>query len=377
MPGSARRHLLCITGLTPQVVTETLYALYREDPAQLPTDIHVFSTDDGIARARLTLLSDQPGWFRRLCNDYRLPPMRFGPESLHVLHDAHGQPLSDIRDGTDNTAAADTVTEWIRRMTADAADQVHVSLAGGRKTLGFFAGYALSLFGRPQDRLSHVLVNAPYESHPGFFYPTPYSNIIYGQPPDPRPLDSRDALVTLADIPFVRLRHGLPASLLSGRASFSATVQMAQQSLGPPRLEIDVALGRIRAGGINVDLAPVELAFYLWLARRAAAGQPPVSCPPDGAPSDQYAADFLAVYRLVVGTLGDDDRVIQGLRQGMDKNYFERRKSRVNRKLSEALGGAAPAYIIQGFGRRPRTVYGLGLTSGQILVDSQSFRHNA
>jgi CRISPR-associated protein (TIGR02584 family) len=377
MPGSARRHLLCITGLTPQVVTETLYALYREDPAQLPTDIHVLSTDDGIARARLTLLSDQPGWFRRLCNDYRLPPMRFGPESLHVLHDAHGQPLSDIRDGTDNTAAADTVTEWIRQMTADAADQVHVSLAGGRKTLGFFAGYALSLFGRPQDRLSHVLVNAPYESHPGFFYPTPYSDIIYGQPPDPRPLDSRDALVTLADIPFVRLRHGLPASLLNGRASFSATVQTAQQSLGPPRLEIDVALGRIRAGGINVDLAPVELAFYLWLARRAAAGQPPVPCPPDGAPSDQYAADFLAVYRLVVGTLGDDDRVIQGLRQGMDKNYFERRKSRVNRKLSEALGGAAPAYIIQGFGRRPRTAYGLGLTSGQILVDSQPFRNNA
>jgi hypothetical protein len=259
-------------------------------------------------------------------------------------------------------------------MTADAADQVHVSLAGGRKTLGFFAGYALSLFGRPQDRLSHVLVNAPYESHPGFFYPTPYSNIIYGQPPDPRPLDSRDALVTLADIPFVRLRHGLPASLLSGRASFSATVQMAQQSLGPPRLEIDVALGRIRAGGINVDLAPVELAFYLWLARRAAAGQPPVSCPPDGAPSDQYAADFLAVYRLVVGTLGDDDRVIQGLRQGMDKNYFERRKSRVNRALSDALGNAASTYRVQGFGRRPRTAYGLNLTSGQILVENYSDR---
>jgi hypothetical protein len=125
-------------------------------------------------------------------------------------------------------------------------------LAGGRKTLGFFAGYALSLFGRPQDRLSHVLVNPPYESHPGFFNPTPYSDIIYGQPPDPCPLDSRDAIVTLADIPFVRLRHGLPASLLSGRASFSATVQTAQLSLGPPRLEIDAAQGRVRAGGVSV-----------------------------------------------------------------------------------------------------------------------------
>ena len=374
MSGTARRHLLCIAGLTPQVVTETLYAIYREDPARLPTDIHVLSTDDGIARARLTLLSDQPGWFHRLCADYRLPPMRFGPESLHVLHDHQGVPLTDIRDGADNTAAADAVTEWIRRLTADDADQVHVSLAGGRKTLGFFAGYALSLFGRPQDRLSHVLVNAPYESHPGFFYPTPYSDIIYGQPPDPRPLDSRDALVTLADIPFVRLRHGLPASLLSGRASFSATVQMAQQSLGPPRLEIDAAQGQVRAGGVSVDLAPVELAFYLWLARRAVTAQPPVPCPPDGAPSLDYAADFLASYRDIVGTLGDDDRVTQGLRQGMDKNYFERRKSRVNRKLTEALGSGAATYVIQAFGRRPRTAYGLGLSSGQILVENHSHR---
>jgi hypothetical protein len=128
MSECARRHLLCITGLTPQVVTETLYALYREEPAQLPTDIHVLSTDDGIARARLTLLSDQPGWFHRLCADYRLPPMRFGPDSLHVLHNGDGQPLSDIRDGADNASAADMVTEWVRRLTVDDADQVHVSL---------------------------------------------------------------------------------------------------------------------------------------------------------------------------------------------------------------------------------------------------------
>ena len=370
MSECARRHLLCITGLTPQVVTETLYALYREDPAQLPTDIHVLSTDDGIARARLTLLSDQPGWFHRLCADYRLPPMRFGPESLHLLLDWQGLPLTDIRDGADNTAAADAVTEWIRRLTANDADQVHVSLAGGRKTLGFFAGYALSLFGRPQDRLTHVLVNAPFESHPGFFYPTPYSDIIYGQPPDPRPLDSRDAIVTLADIPFVRLRHGLPASLLSGRASFSATVQMAQQSLGPPQLEINPDSGQVRAGGVPVELAPAELAFYLCLVRRTAAGQPPVSCPPEGVPSAEYARDFLVAYRAVVGRLGDDDRVVQGLRQGMDKNYFERRKSRVNRKLAEVLGNAAAMYLIQSFGRRPRTVYGLGMAAGQILVEA-------
>ena len=30
--------------------------------------------------------------------------------------------------------------------------------------MGFYLGYALSLYGRTQDRLSHVLVSSPYES---------------------------------------------------------------------------------------------------------------------------------------------------------------------------------------------------------------------
>jgi CRISPR-associated protein (TIGR02584 family) len=30
-------------------------------------------------------------------------------------------------------------------------------MPGERKTMGFYVGYALSLFGRAQDRLSHVI----------------------------------------------------------------------------------------------------------------------------------------------------------------------------------------------------------------------------
>jgi CRISPR-associated protein (TIGR02584 family) len=41
--------------------------------------------------------------------------------------------------------------------TADPQASLHVSIAGERKTMGFYVGYALSLFGRTQGRLSHVL----------------------------------------------------------------------------------------------------------------------------------------------------------------------------------------------------------------------------
>ena len=60
-------------------------------------------------------------------------------------------------------AVADFITEQVRQITADPAASLHVSIAGGRKTMGFYAGYALSLFGRAQDQLSHVLVSPSFE----------------------------------------------------------------------------------------------------------------------------------------------------------------------------------------------------------------------
>lgn len=362
------RHLLCITGLTPQVVTETVYALYREGPSAIPTHIHLISTAEGIDRARLLLLSDKPGWFEKLRTDHGLPPIQFGLDNLHVLTGADGQPLRDIRNGDDNTAAADGITEWVRKLTLDENSELHVSLAGGRKTLGFFAGYALSLFGRPQDRLSHVLVDAPFESHPEFFYPTPYPHIIFRAGPDQKPLDTQDAGVTLADIPFVRLRHGLPDSLLKGRGSFSGTVRAAQKAIGPARLEFDLASGTVIAGDICLEgLPPAELAYFAWLARRALMGLEPLLCPPDGVPDTGYASEFLAEYRCIVGELGSEDRVMEALGNGMEKGYFERRKSRLNRMLREALGPSASLYEIKAFGQRPRTRFGVRLDPGQIL----------
>ncbi|HWO99012.1 MAG TPA: CRISPR-associated ring nuclease Csm6 [Methylococcus sp.] len=349
-----KKILLAVTGLTPQVVTETLYALYREGKDALPTEIHLLSTSEGVERARLTLLSEEPGWYHRLCRDYGLPDMQFDGSHLHVLEDTEGSPLADIRTECDNMAAADTITDWIRRLTEDDASQLHVSLAGGRKTMGFYAGYALSLYGRPQDRLSHVLVGSPYESHPDFFYPTPCSRIIFTAGTDSRPLDTKAATVTLADIPFVRLRSHLPRALLNVRARFSHVVAAAQSSLIQPGLVIDLSGRRIAAGGIMIPVAPAQLAFLAWFARRRLARLPALGCPVDGVPEPEYAADFLAEYHKIIGAMGDGDRTQQRLRLGMDKSFFEQTKSKLHRRLAEMLGHAASHYLITHDGVRPK-----------------------
>jgi len=137
----------------------------------IPAEVHLITTLEGAKQARLTLLSEDPGWFHRLRQDYGLPEIHFTLDSLHILRDAEGRPLRDIRQVTDNEAIADLITTQVRQLTADPECAVHASVAGGRKTMGFYLGYALSLFGRSQDRLSHVLVSSPFESNRDFFLP--------------------------------------------------------------------------------------------------------------------------------------------------------------------------------------------------------------
>jgi CRISPR-associated protein (TIGR02584 family) len=370
MPGDyPERVLLAVTGLSPQVVTETIYGLaVQRKPPFVPTRVVLLTTVEGAQRARLTLLSHEPGWFRQLRDEYGLPGVRFDEGSIRVLRSGDGEPLGDIRTEADNLAAADQVAESIRSLTQGADTALHVSVAGGRKTLGFFAGYALSLFGREQDRLSHVLVSAPFESHPGFFYPTRTSRVIYTAPPDSRPLDTSQAEVTLADIPFVRLRGLLPARVCEQGGSFAAAVEAARGALETPRLVIDLAGGRVRAGAVEFPLPATEIAFLAWFARRRREGREPLPCPNEGAPEVAYSREYLREYEALGGDL-TESRTARALRRGMEKAFFLEKKSRLHAALRRWLGTLARQYEVQAFGRRPHTRFGLGLTPDQIRFE--------
>ena len=361
-----RRILVCVTGLSPQIVTETVYALAMiSEPRFIPTEIHVLTTAEGAERARLTLLSDDPGWFHRLRQDYGLPDIDFTLNSLHILRGADGRLLNDIRGVADNEAIADALTAQVRELTADPDSAVHASIAGGRKTMGFYLGYALSLFGRPQDRLSHVLVSSPFETNANFFYPSPTPKVIFANPPDQRPLDASAAEITLADIPFVRLRDGLQAHLLEPGASFSAVVAQAQRNLATPHLTLNPVRYQVCFGETALTLPPVDFAFYAWLARRSLAGQAGVC---RGRISAADTLEFIKEYRKLRGDLDQEiERVAQALRNGMDPSYFDNRLTSLHRKLVRALGkSGAHAYLIHSDKQRPLSRYALTLQPEQI-----------
>lgn len=350
-----RNILLCVTGLSPQVVTETVFALaVARTPRWIPGEIHVVTTLTGQREIELNLFeTPQPdgtrGWFARLCADYALPPIIFGPSHIHVLRGPNGETLDDIRTPAENEIAADVIADLVRTLSQDDANTLHVSIAGGRKTMGYYIGYALSLYGRAQDRLSHVLVSEPFENNRAFYYPTPYRlPIPVRRAGREETFDARDARVELAEIPFVRLRGGLPRRLLDGRATLSQTVATANRAQAPALLELDPATQTARADGEIITLGAIPFALLWWLAERAQADAPPVDF---GAAASADA--FLGVLRRRLPPLSPErQRAEEALDWRRDASirlaqYFEPHKTRFKQAFEDALGeAAARRYVI-------------------------------
>lgn len=266
--------LIITGGLTPQVVTETVYALARRVPDPLvPAKIVCVVTGRSLDRfgtpldAALDQLQRELGieadWRRRKgsaaggeCGLYMEAPR--GPD---------GEVVDDIRSGVDAGCFGDFVSEIVRRETLDPKSRVHLSLAGGRKTMSFHGGMAISLFGRAQDELSHVLVHPQeFEQCKHFWFPTTESHLV--QCGEGVTRDARDCRIELAPIPFIQMRETLPW-LSTQATNYASYVRQLNVVLGAAtaRLELTTCDCRVRIADIaDFALPNSEFALYQLMA---------------------------------------------------------------------------------------------------------------
>ncbi|MBM3758308.1 MAG: TIGR02584 family CRISPR-associated protein [Acidobacteria bacterium] len=361
------------TGLSPQVVTETVYALaVQRRPRWLPSEVCIYTTVEGAARVREALLSEGQNWFGRLCSDYGLEGLRLKRSGIHLLRRPNGTPLRDIRNSDDSAAAADSLNHAIREFTADPESELHVSIAGGRKTMGFLAGYALSLHGRERDRLSHVLVDAAWEGHPEFFYPAKEKRVLYSVLPGKQRLLPGRARVELVEIPFVRMRNLIRARGGGPGSGFSADVESAQARVTAlQRLCVDFKRRELRIGAKVIVMGAAEIAFGAMLARRTISGAGELEGPSAGC-DPSIGEAFLREYRRLAGQ--DPGRTLRSLRSGMDSSYFLQRRARWDAAIRKQLGDAAPPYLVTTSGVRPHTRYSLGLPADLIFLTEEGRR---
>lgn len=298
--------LLAVTGMSPAILTETVWALAQENPPQPPDRIVVLTTSTGKEQIIQELFTPQPHFNNQSGWDCLLEKLqehghntkgrlRFDPDSddLHVLtrweeRSRRKRLLTDIRTREESEAVANNILEFVRGIVEKPDTRLIASIAGGRKTMGTLLYACVTLIGRETDRITHVLVDEPFDDprlQPKFYFPQqPQAELTT---PQERRLQAKDARIALADLPFVPVRNLFTKDLGRLPGGFLALVaQCSNEARSRTAAELKLVLNHARpiieVNGTAVELSAREQLLILFLADRVDKGQPPFGSYKDG-----------------------------------------------------------------------------------------------
>lgn len=188
------RIFICTVGNAPAVVTETLWAL-KNDPSRpwVPSRIEIVTTMFGLRHVSRKLQSPtgpMSSLFKagippvticvpKVDGDRELDPLILewtGGQAPELREDRFDEPfgLRDIVSERDARVMGDLIKERVWAATNPGRHgpetEIHISIAGGRKTMSAHALLSLALVGRVQDEASHVLISPEFEDHPDFWH---------------------------------------------------------------------------------------------------------------------------------------------------------------------------------------------------------------
>ena len=349
--------LLAVTGMSPAILTETVWALAQENPPVLPDRIVVLTTTVGKDQIERELFTPQPhfndqcGWdclrekLQERGHDMK-GRLRFDPASdLHILtrwdESSHRNLfLTDIRTAADNEAVADCILEFVRSIVESPDTRLIASIAGGRKTVGTLLYACMTLVGREDDRLTHVLVNEPFDDarlSPRFYFPEQPSAEL--TTPDNKTVRAPEAHIDLADVPFVPLRNLFSRELRRMPGRFSALVAQCSEGIrkrSGNRVKLVVHRSRpeIEVNGIRIKLSPKEQLLALFLADRGRKTQPAFAAYKD-------AEDSLNEYREQLRREAPENdfsdwRRLNSIASNFDEQEIRKAISRFRKKLIAA-----------------------------------------
>ncbi len=372
------RILLTIAGSSPAIVTETLYALSQQDEPFIPTEIHIITTSGVVGKIKETLLgtTKKNGAIEELCHDYKLKLPYIDQSTIHIISDKSGNQLNDIVTEDDNEATANFIVNKVRELTGKKDSCLHVSIAGGRKTMTYYLGYAMSVFGRIQDQMSHVLVENDIRSH-DFFYPTPETKMLKAF--DETEFDASKVKVMLGYLPYIRLRDGLTDDLLQDEnKTYSEIIEVAQRQLVP--LEVTLKNGKLYCAGRAVTLADADLSLYIWVLDRHKKQSEPLSFTTKEQ-QREHTDNFLSVYKKCSNSSEHYYKLKEDTFTDacpMDTKYFGEHRTKINTAIEEALGKpAATPYLIQSSGKRGSMSYSLSEKLHSHHIDIPSIVFNS
>ncbi|MEA5446009.1 CRISPR-associated ring nuclease Csm6 [Gammaproteobacteria bacterium AB-CW1] len=292
--------LVCATGMSPQVVTETLQELLLREPAFLPEEVHCITTGDGAPYVE-DAFTGSGNHLEALYQQYA--PDESPPRLVvHVFKDGDGNQIPDVVTAEDNEGFADHVMDVIRELAGDENSVIHASVSGGRKTMSVHLANAMSCLGRSHDEMSHVIVNPPFEFRSDFFF-KPKEPFTF-EDEKGREYSTDDADITLAPVPFVPLRESHPHVIekltsVDKPISYARVVNQIRSADKPVRLSItldpyDRPTNVIECNDTRFSFKSLKhLVLYTWIAERAQVDADPVCLATDPQPTAREILNVL------------------------------------------------------------------------------------
>lgn len=266
--------LIASIGTSPGVLTNAVWALAHQAVPVIPDEVVVLMTKDGKESLRRALFEE--GVWEAMLSDMRREKLDtdgklvFGEASIHMIPDRKGNEIDDLRTGDDNLRAADFMLGELRKYTEDNGTELHVSIAGGRKTMSALLFSCMSLLGREQDKVYHVLLPPAPEGgvSPTFYYPkrgTTYTARFSG-----KKYKAKDLQCELFEVPFVRMRGWYQEKFKEIPPSYRTLISKVQTVAPPavayPDIEIDAWNGWVTLNGRQVSMSRPCFAMLLLLA---------------------------------------------------------------------------------------------------------------
>jgi CRISPR-associated protein Csx14 len=371
-----KRILIAVCGLTPQVITETLYALHLQGRG--PDSVRILTTRQGKAACNANLLSPTDGAYYRLLDEYGVARDRIDFSARHIMtpYDETGREPDDIAGEEESEQFLQLCMEQVFDATRHDDCQVFFSIAGGRKTMGACLTLATHCYGRPQDRLFHVLVSPEFESNRDFFYPPNESTEITLRDSEGQPYrkETRFARITLVAIPFFSIRERLMERHLK-QPETPASLMLSLVREKRPELTVDLPGRKLVWKGVECDLMSARLALYAFFALlKKDAGCRKTGCkgcddcfvPVSGI--FEREGTIADLYRRIEPGKDHDAMSDTGI-HAISAENFNAYKSKLRRDLERAFGPLeADRLEIATRGRRPNTRYGLLLEREQIRI---------
>lgn len=381
---SFKEVLIFVAGFTPQVITETIFALSQQSPGIYPDEIFILTTSLGKQRVMDSLVTK--GILEQMCTEYDLPAISLTEESFIVIRDDSGHELNDIRNVVENDAAGDLISQFLQYKSAEPNSRLHCSLTGGNESLSYYMGTAFQFYARQWDKLYHVLVSPEFEGNEHFFYKPKVNRKIkaFSHAGTDKYLNTDDAEISLIELPRIFLRDKFPINnSINVRDLIAKGQKRLDTAAVQQSLRVSFAESSLFIGNKRVKLQPMQLMLYTALLRekQAQTCEPlqtscynchgcfvPIADLADRKTLEKMALDYQRMYR---GNTFRSDEMLRKWPYGIDAEALRQKFCKINTVIEGQLNNPTlfPFYEVVSDRKYAGSSYGVRLEKEDITIE--------